>query len=288
MKKYIKIILSIMGAFLIIFDLNRFNAINTKEYNDEINAINQQEDSFLKTLKINMRDMSIVEKSDIDFSNKKITCIGDSITYGCGGSDNGIGGKISYCDFLANILNCEVVNLGIGGAAIGDYWDENSLILRWNQIPLDSDIIIFFAGTNDFFIGQDYFGDVNKRAEKTFCGDTYTTLLNIKNNYPNADIYVLTIFQNGSEYWESFRNGSLPSYMDVLKLYSDELDLNLIDLYSSGFLNSKIPEIKETFVPDEIHPNDAGNKILAYRIASEIILNEESKAANQETDENNN
>lgn len=273
-RKYMKIILSIIFAFVIIFDLNTFYAINTEECNNEINAIIEQEDSISKTLKINTRDMAIVDTSDIDFSGKKITCIGDSITYGCGGSDNGYGGKISYCDFLSNILNCEVVNLGVGGATIADYWDENSLILRWNQIPVDSDIIIFFAGTNDFFIRQDSFGDVNTKPEKSFCGDTYTTLNNIKNNYPDADIYVVTIFRNSGEYWEPYVNNDLETYMNVLKLYSEELDLNLIDLYSSGFLNSQVPEIKENLIPDELHPNDLGNKILAYRIASQIILNE--------------
>ena len=245
-------------------------ASELSEYGNEIEAIERQEDSLNKTLKINTKDLAIITTNDIDFSDKKITCIGDSITYGNGGSDDGYGNKISYCNFLSEELKCQVINLGIGGSAIGDYWDETSLIRRWEEIPQDSDIIIVFAGINDFFIGPDDYGSIDEN--NTFCHDSYCLLNNIKNNYPNADIFVVTTYKNQTENWEPFQTYDMKQYMDTLMTYADDLGLNIIDLYDSGFLNSQIPEIKKNYVPDDVHPNDNGNKILAERIASELIL----------------
>ena len=122
-------------------------------YNAEINKV-VAETSYERTIKINDINESFVENLNNNLKGKKITCIGDSITYGNGGSYKEDGTQISYCDYLSQILSAEVINLGVGGAAIGDYWDENSLILRWHQIPHDSDIIIIYGGVNDYFIGK--------------------------------------------------------------------------------------------------------------------------------------
>lgn len=260
----------LLSLFILMSAPMSVKAAELSEYGNEIEAIERQEDSLNKTLKINAKDLAIITTSDIDFSDKKITCIGDSITYGNGGSDDGYGNKISYCNFLSEELKCQVINLGIGGSAIGDYWDETSLIRRWEAIPQDSDIIIVFAGINDFFIGPDDYGSIDEN--NTFCHDSYCLLNNIKNNYPNADIFVVTTYKNQAENWEPFQTYDMKQYMDTLMTYADELGLNIIDLYDSGFLNSQIPEIKKNYVPDDVHPNDNGNKILAERIASELIL----------------
>ena len=260
----------LLSLFILMSVPMTVKASELNEYGNEIEAIERQEDSLNKTLKINTKDLAIITTNDIDFSDKKITCIGDSITYGNGGSDDGYGNKISYCNFLSEELKCQVINLGIGGSAIGDYWDETSLIRRWEEIPQDSDIIIVFAGINDFFIGPDDYGSIDEN--NTFCHDSYCLLNNIKNNYPNADIFVVTTYKNQAENWEPFQTYDMKQYMDTLMTYADDLGLNIIDLYDSGFLNSQIPEIKKNYVPDDVHPNDNGNKILAERIASELIL----------------
>lgn len=266
MKKII-LFLIILGVLLTPISVQ---AAELNDYKEEIEAVEKQEDSLNKTLKINIKDLSILTINTVDFSDKKITCIGDSITYGNGGSNDEYGNKISYCNFLSEELNCEVVNLGIGGSAIGDYWDDTSLILRWQEIPSDSDIIIIFAGINDFFIGPEKYGSIDE--EKTFCSDSYYLLNNIKNNYPSADIFVVTTYKNGAENWEQFKDYDMNQYMNTLKDYSKELGLNIIDLYDSGFLNSRITEIKQQYIPDDVHPNDDGNKLLAERLAAELVL----------------
>jgi lysophospholipase L1-like esterase len=46
----------------------------------------------------------------------------------------------------------------------------------------------------------------------------------------------------------------------------------VIDLYSTGILDSRDEKTRKLLVPDDIHPNDAGNEILANEIAAELCL----------------
>lgn len=254
------IIAGILTNPITIYDeqIQNIDTKNSYEYTIQVDSINQ---SFLDTF-----------LSEVDIN--KVSCLGDSITYGNGGSDDGMGNKISYCNYLSDILDCEVINLGIGGTAIGDYWDENSFILRWNAIPDDSDIIIIFGGVNDYFIGN--YGDASK-ADKTFTGDCYKLFENINNKYINSDIYVVLNFKNESEYWDDFVDHDLSKYMELEKQYADEFNFKVINLYESEFLNSNDLDIHNEFIPDGIHPNDAGNKILAREIATQILLNKKSE-----------
>lgn len=267
-----KLVITMLSFLIILSSSLTVHASNLADIKEDRITIEKQEDSYGKTMKLNNKNNAVIALSNYDFSSKKITCIGDSITAGNGGSYDANGKQISYCNFLASTLGCEVVNLGIGGAAIGDYWDESSLILRWNQIPQDSDIIIIFAGVNDYFIGPDHLGDTTTRASKTYCGDTYALFSNIKNNYPNADIFVCTTYRNNTENWTQFAGYDFTQYMDIQKQYCSELGLNVIDLYSTGILDSRDEKTRKLLVPDDIHPNDAGNEILANEIAAELCL----------------
>lgn len=238
-------------------------------YKEEIEKINT-ETSYEKTLEINEVNEFFIEKLDNKLEGKKITCLGDSITYGNGGSYKEDGTQISYCDYLADILDAEVVNLGIGGTAIGDYWDENSFILRWNKIPEDSDIIIIYGGLNDYFIGN--YGDINTKEEKTFTGDCYKLFSNIKNTYTNSKIYVILNYQTDYENIEQFKNNDLEKYLMTEKQYAEEFGFEIIDLYHLNFLNSKDMTLNKAYIPDGVHPNDEGNKILANEIATKLLI----------------
>lgn len=231
------------------------------------NIETSEQSAFQKTIQIEEIYNNILTQYDGSFENKKITCIGDSITYGNGGSDDGNGNKISYCNFLGDILHANIVNLGIGGSAIADNWDDTSLILRWHEIPQDSDIILIFAGVNDYFIGE--YGD--RDIEKTFCHDAFQLLQNIRYNY-GCQIYVVLTYQADAMNWEAFQSHDYAKYMNTLNDYSNELGIEVIDLFHSDYLNSVDVEVKQNYMPDGIHPNDAGNNLLAKKIAVELIF----------------
>lgn len=245
---------ALLLALSLLFPFNSYAA--SEDVWEEIYAIEKQENSINKTEKMSNKYKQIVELSDVDLSSKIITAFGDSIT--------DFGG---WVDSARNITGCTINNLGIGGSAIGDYWDETSLILRWSQIPYDSDIIIIFAGINDFFIG-DSFG--SKEEPQTFCGDTWNLFNNIKNSYPEADIFVVTTYRTGSENWEQFDGREAAPYMDIQKEYAEELGLHVIDIFESGYLDSRDNETKVKYMPDEVHTNEEGAELLAYNIIAEL------------------
>lgn len=225
-----------------------------------------EQSSYDKTIQIENIYDKVLLLYDGSLEGKKITCIGDSITYGNGGSNDCYGNKISYCNFLGDILRANILNQGVGGSAIADNWDETSLILRWFNIPQDSDIILIFAGVNDYFIGE--YGD--RYTEKTFCYDAFQLLANIHYNY-NCPVYVVLTYQCDAMNWESFQSHDYSKYMNTLNDYANELGIEVIDLFHSDYLNSVDLQVKENYMPDGIHPNDVGNLLLAKKIAIELI-----------------
>jgi lysophospholipase L1-like esterase len=258
-----------MLKFIVGLMLLSQNPYNT--YNDMVDAVYEQEATcYEKTIEINDINEVLLEKYGKNLEGKKITCIGDSITYGNGGSLKEDGTRVSYCDYLEGYTKEDVINLGIGGAPIGDYWDDSSLILRWEEIPEDSDIILVFAGTNDYFIGE--YGDIDEKEEKTFCGDAYTLLEDIKGKYTDSDIYVVLTYQNEAQYWNGYKENDFGKYMNTLKMFAMELDLNVIDLTNTDFLNSNDAMVKKELIPDSVHPNDKGNEILANMLAANMCM----------------
>lgn len=240
-------------------------ATTLPEISEEIKALSERDDSIEKTVSINRKDKEVIELYDEDLSDKKITCIGDSVTEGVGGTKDEDGNHISYTNYIAEITGAEVINLGIGGTSIGNYWDENSFILRFHEIPEDSNIIVVFGGVNDFFIGPEM-GD--KDTSDTYCGDTFSLFRGLKHDYPEAEVYIVLTYKNGAESW--FPDHDLSAFMEIQEDYAKEFGFHVIDLFDSGFLNSRDSDISSRWVPDGIHPNDDGNKMLAERIVSEI------------------
>ena len=42
--------------------------------------------------------------------------------------------------------------------------------------------------------------------------------------------------------------------------------LPVLDLYASSGLQPEVPEIKEMYIPDGLHPNDNGNAVIADKL----------------------
>lgn len=206
-------------------------------------------------------DKEYVQSNIEILKDKKITCIGDSITEGVGSSKLDDNTYNSYCNYLSKIIGTTVINMGKGGAPIGDYWDSTALYLRWTDIPVDTDIIIIFAGINDFFIGK--YDD--------FVMYTTDLLTNIKNTYTSSKIYTVISYPIKEETEGNFVQNDYSKYMNTLKDISLQNDIQIIDLYNENYMNTNEKEIRDSYVPDGIHPNDLGNELLAYHIAHKIM-----------------
>ena len=237
--------------------------------------------SYEKTMKINRQDKKIIADSEVDFSDCKITCLGDSITAASNLDTIENYQSMSYPSQLGEILDAEeVVNLGIGGSSIGRYW-ENAFVDRYQEIPEDTDVILVMGGTNDGFCASEKeLGSLEKREKDTFTGDLDELLFGLQKDYPDAQIVLITPLPNVlHDLLRKSRDYLLPqsAFVRVMKQLGEEHGIPVIDLYNSNFLDTHDAAVIHALMPDGVHGNETGYRMLAQHIAAQLILIEEEE-----------
>ncbi|MBD5444223.1 MAG: hypothetical protein HDR29_01600 [Lachnospiraceae bacterium] len=231
--------------------------------------------SYEETLEVNNVDREMIAANQYDFSQMKIACLGDSITAASNLENEENYTQYSYPSVLGELLGAgEVVNLGIGGSSIGRYWAD-AYVERYMQIPEDTDIIIVMGGTNDgFCVSDNEFGNLNERAPRTFCGDVNELMKGLRENYPQAVIFFATPLPNVlHDYLMSEKEYLLPQryFADVIRTIAREYGIETIDLYNSNILDSHDANIVAQYMPDGVHGNHEGYRIIAEHFAAGIV-----------------
>ena len=237
--------------------------------------------SYENTMKINRQDRKIIADSEVDFSDCKITCLGDSITAASNLDTIENYQSMSYPSQLGEILGAEeVVNLGIGGSSIGRYW-ENAFVDRYQKIPEDTDVILVMGGTNDGFCASEKeLGSLEKREKDTFIGDLDELLFGLQKDYPDAQIVLITPLPNVlHDLLRKSRDYLLPqsAFVRVMKQLGEEHGVPVVDLYNSNFLDTHDAAVIHALMPDGVHGNETGYRMLAQHIAAQLILIEEEE-----------
>lgn len=237
--------------------------------------------SYENTMKINRQDKKIIADSEVDFSDCKITCLGDSITAASNLDTIENYQSMSYPSQLGEILGAEeVVNLGIGGSSIGRYW-ENAFVDRYQEIPEDTDVILVMGGTNDGFCASEKeLGSLKKREKDTFTGDLDELLFGLQKDYPDAQIVLITPLPNVlHDLLRKSRDYLLPqsAFVRVMKQLGEEHGIPVIDLYNSNFLDTHDAAVIHALMPDGVHGNETGYRMLAQHIAAQLILIDEEE-----------
>ncbi len=192
-----------------------------------------------------IREMVLDDGAFIKPVKKSCTMIsfGDSITHGYDSSSH----ENSYAGILANELDANSINKGIGG----EFFRPELSALRDDIEP---DYITVAYGTNDW----------SARDEETYranCNDFYA---NLSKNYPNAKIFAVT------PVWRHDWLGERPSgafYMAHRFIADAVKDLPNVTLITGIDL---IPHDLSCYAPDGLHPNDKGFKAYGHALA-EII-----------------
>lgn len=211
----------------------------------------------------------------------KINVLGDSISYGINTSK-------SYVGDLKTVTGAETVrNYGLPSASIaqrsGKSWDWDTvdpLIVHYQEMDKDADVIFLFGGVNDWVAGRPLgkFGDTDIT---TFYGALDTLLANLRSQYVGATILEATPLQtdwttrpaaNGTSDGKNSQGLMLSDYVDAIKQVAGKYSVPVLDLYHGMFypFNS---DFKSKYMSDSLHPTRAGHLLLADKIGNFINSN---------------
>ena len=239
--------------------------------------------SHRQTMQANEADRKTISGNDIDFSEIKIACLGDSITQAVNLDSLKNYQALAWPNIMKEALGAkEAVNLGIGGSSIGRYWAD-AFVDRYSKIPEDTDLILVMGGTNDGFCASFVeFGNEKERAPRTFWGDLDELMEGLKEDYPEAEVIFLTPLPNSlQDYLKARRKYLMPqeAFPETILTLAGEHGLEVFDLYNSNILDGHDRDNVLHLMPDGVHPNEEGYRILGEHVAAELIrLLDERKA----------
>lgn len=253
-----------------------------EDYAAQRNEVYKQADSTERMTKLNRLDKKIIENNTYDFTKKNIVFIGDSITEGITSSKNAEGELQSYVYYTDMYLKFNrTLNHGVGGRMFTSYGGEElSLALNFGNVTnVDSDIIVVFAGINDYLteVKNKRFGNPDDQLSTAgYCGALRYFMKQLKEYYSDREIFFVTNYNvartSNTNYTDFDGQPTLKDYVDVTKKLANEFGFNVIDLYGKSFMDSTEPQTSKLYLKDALHPNDEGSRVLGEHIAAELSL----------------
>lgn len=210
----------------------------------------------------------------MELNGLKINLLGDSITEGIGTS----GIEHRFGELLASRCGAIVRNYSISGTRIARQHKpsvdnpnhDKHFVSRVDGMEADADMIVVFGGTNDFGHGDAPLGEMSDREDTSFYGALHTLYTALINKYPTSKIVVLTPMHRLSEDEPRADGSTLLTYVNIIRQVAEYYSLPVLDLYAESGITPKVPVLMERYMPDGLHPSDAGNEILYDLIANFI------------------
>lgn len=204
----------------------------------------------------------------MELKGKKINFLGDSITKGSGASEY----RYCFVEQFAAKTGAICRNYGIGGTRIARKkvpsevarWDQD-FCSRVEEMDPDADLIVVFGGTNDYGHGDSPLGEMSDRTVWSFYGALHVLYTALIEKYPAVPIVVLTPLHRVTE---SVKQPELKDFVAAIREVAEYYSLPVLDLFASSGLQPCVPVIRERFIPDGLHPNDAGHAVLADKLIS--------------------
>ena len=207
----------------------------------------------------------------MEIQNKKINFLGDSITEGVGVSEL----SRNYVNtFLRKYAPAEVRNYGISGTRFARQQTPTADHPEWDQdfcsrvalMDPDADIVVVYGGVNDHGHGDAPFGEPTDRTPDTFCGACHTLMRSLIERFPRATVVFMTPLHCIREDRPNKR--PYRDYVDAIIEAANDYAIPVLDLYRTSGIQPQIPILKETYIPDGVHPNDRGAERIADRLAA--------------------
>ena len=213
----------------------------------------------------------------MELQGKIIHFLGDSITQGYGPSAPD---KVYHQLIKQKYGLAEANNFGIGGTCLADRYTPLEIpefnahfITRVKDMPEKADAIVVFGGTNDFGHGEVALGDMNDRTIHTFYGAMHALCLLLIEKYIGKTIVFMTPLHRLHEdtatnvsKFDGISAHPLIDYVKAIREVCEYYSLPVLDLYANSGMSGNVPAYCEKFIPDGLHPNDAGHRIIADKL----------------------
>ncbi|NGM81274.1 SGNH/GDSL hydrolase family protein [Paenibacillus sp. 7124] len=205
-------------------------------------------------------------KTNGTWAGKKILISGDSIT-------DLATPERKYIYVIQDQIGCTVLNDGRSGTG---YLNATPIYNRLSGLDSTADLVLFFAGTNDFFNGGGVdLGTPADTGTTTFYGAVDNAYRNAIAKWPLKTIAVITPLPRTGMNTANSKGFILKDYVDAIKIVAARYSLPVLDLFNGSSFNIT----STTFVAnytyggagtvgtgDGLHPNTAWHIILARKV----------------------
>lgn len=218
---------------------------------------------------------------------KRLVVDGDSITH-----DQA---RYDYWQFVAsNILEMNIVTKDENGNSLNDYasgWKgvggsriandpvestndpTYSIVLRYQNLPDEADIVVINGGTNDWAHGNVDLGDFDSTDNTTFNGALNILLPGLKEKYPNIPVVMMTPIKRGV-YGQLNKKGlTQEQFVNAMIEKCKQYNVYCLDMWSNCPINPNITAMANTLFDadvDLVHPNTEGHKVMGKTVAGFI------------------
>ncbi len=206
------------------------------------------------------------------YENKKMTFLGDSITYGVVPD-----GEMSdrYATLLCQSLGAQEHNMGMSGTVLcTGHAERDSRLPDISSIPLDSDYVFIMLGTNDFYLAAPGFAELGEKGTTdttTLYGAAEELCRLLAARFANTDtvLYVVTPVLQFEDVAGVEPNGNgytMRQFCETLMEVCADYGIGTFDMNRYGGLAA-------ADLPDGIHPGVSGTAKMAAALKS-FLLNE--------------
>ena len=205
----------------------------------------------------------------------KMAVLGDSITEGHGVTD-------LYNMYYNRIAReCGIRELyvdGISGTRFARQHEasekpkyDQDFLSRIDKIDKDSDLVVVFGGTNDFGHGMAPLGSPGDKTPYTFWGACNLMCETLIERFPESQIVFMGPMHREEEDDPKGSHKQNPvatlyEYVDIIKTVTRKYSIPFLDLMSVSGVTPRVQILKEKYMPDGLHPNDAGQGRIAERL----------------------
>ena len=206
--------------------------------------------------------------------DKKITIIGDSITYGFDGTDASLVAK-PYPWIIQDLLGVPVYNYGIsgstitGGGASTSIPGNSPMNIRYTDMVY-ADYALVLGGVNDYAIISAPLGKKGDTTNQTFYGALRILIEGLITKYPTGKIGFMTPLRKANDTAANVAGFTLKQYRDAIIDMCEDYCIPVLDLYTKGGCHPNIGAWRNANLPDGLHPNQAYYRKLALQIAQFI------------------